>query len=306
MIAMNKKAQPLYQRAAIYVRVSTVDQEEEGTSLDTQEAACRRYALDKGFVVDDGYIYREVFSGTMLRERPRLTDLREAVRSRGIQAVVCYALDRLSRNQAHIYILAEEFEDSGARLEFVTESFEDSAVGRFIRSAKAFAAEVEHEKIKERTERGRVARAHSGKLIPGWKALYGYAWADEDKSRYKPAEPEAATVQRIFRSVAQGDAIRSIAGRLTLEGIPTPSGRGSVWRASTVGHILSTPAYMGYAASFGSTIRAARTATSAATGQSKSRSCCLKARCRYWSIPRCTRPFRSVWHTTRFIPRART
>src|SRR6266511_3278084 len=201
---MKKDGRLLEKRAAIYTRVSSVEQEEEGTSLDTQEAACRRFAAERGCLVEDGYVYREVFSGTVLRERPRLSVLREAVRPRGITAVICYALDRLSRNQAHIYILAEEFEEAGATLQFVTESFEDSAVGRFIRSAKAFAAEVEHEKIKERTVRGRVARAQSGKLIPGWKALYGYRWADEAKGRYVPAEPEATVVRRIFAASAQG------------------------------------------------------------------------------------------------------
>ena len=61
--------------------------------------------------------------------------------------MIAYAVDRLSRNQAHLYILAEELETSGIAVQFVTESFEDSAVGKFIRSAKAFAAEVEREKF---------------------------------------------------------------------------------------------------------------------------------------------------------------
>lgn len=34
------------------------------------------------------------------------------------------------------------------------------------------------------------------------------------------------------------------------EGVPTPSGRGPVWRTSTLGHILTTLAYTGHAASF--------------------------------------------------------
>ena len=60
--------------AAIYVRVSTAAQEEDGTSLDTQEAACRRYATERGWSVDDAHVYREQFSG-YTRERPLLSQV---------------------------------------------------------------------------------------------------------------------------------------------------------------------------------------------------------------------------------------
>ena len=36
-------------RAAVYVRVSTPGQEADGTSLETQEAACRQYAAEHGY-----------------------------------------------------------------------------------------------------------------------------------------------------------------------------------------------------------------------------------------------------------------
>ena len=141
---MNKlvhSAQSSQGRVAIYTRVSSPGQEEDGTSLDTQLERCRLYAEQNGYQVVG--VYSEVFTGTEYRDRKELSALREVVRSKSADVVLAYAIDRLSRNQAHVYILADEFGDHGARLEFVTESFEDSAVGRFIRSAKAFAAEVE-------------------------------------------------------------------------------------------------------------------------------------------------------------------
>src|SRR6266542_157992 len=247
---MKKDGQLLEKRAAIYTRVSSVEQEEEGTSLDTQEAACRRFAAERGCLVEDGYVYREVFSGTVLRGRPRLSVLREAVRPRGIPAVICYALDRLSRNQAHIYILAEEFQNAETTLKFVTERFEDSADGRLIRSAKAVAAEGEHEKIKERTIRGRVARAHSGKIIPGWKPMYGYRWMGDGKTHYAADDATAAIVRRMYAWASGGVGINAIAGRLTAEGIPTPTGRNAIWRTSTVARILTDRFYTGHATTF--------------------------------------------------------
>jgi len=67
-------------RAAIYVRVSSKGQEEEGTSLGTQEAACRKYAAERGYVEAEEHVYREVHTGTELWERPQLATMREAVR----------------------------------------------------------------------------------------------------------------------------------------------------------------------------------------------------------------------------------
>lgn len=68
---------------------------------------------------------------------------------------------------------------AGAQLEFVTEWFEDTAIGRFILASRAFIAEVEREKIAERTMRGKEERARSGKIPQGSARLYGY--------RYNPA-----------------------------------------------------------------------------------------------------------------------
>src|SRR5690349_532540 len=93
-------------RAAIYVRVSTAKQEEDGTSLDTQEDLCRVYAFEHGYKVVS--VYRDVHTGAELFERPQLTRLREAVRQGDVDGVVAYALDRLSRSQAHLGLIFSE------------------------------------------------------------------------------------------------------------------------------------------------------------------------------------------------------
>ena len=60
-----------------------------------------------------------------------LGELRQLLRQGLVDVVVCHAVDRLSRNQNHIGVLFDEVQQAGARLEFVTEKFEDTAVGRF-------------------------------------------------------------------------------------------------------------------------------------------------------------------------------
>ena len=80
-------------RAAIYCRVSTEDQEKEGTSLQTQLEACLKYCQDRDY--DVAHRFSEAYSGLTL-ERSRLNELRELVRNGQIDVIVVFCLDRLS------------------------------------------------------------------------------------------------------------------------------------------------------------------------------------------------------------------
>ena len=146
-------------RAVIYSRVSTDAQERDGTSLVTQERACVEYAESHGMLVVE--CIRDTASGSNL-DRPGIERVRQLL-SRGlVDVVLAYAVDRLSRSQIHIAVLLDDIEKVGANLEFVTEDFENTPVGRLILNVRAFAGEVEREKIAERTMRGKRERARSG------------------------------------------------------------------------------------------------------------------------------------------------
>ncbi len=232
--------------AAIYVRVSTGGQEQDGTSLETQEAACRRFAEAHGYTVDEAHVYREVHTGGELHGRPRLTAMRAAVRGREVDAAICYALDRLSRKQTHVAIVTDDFEQVDARLLFVTEDFEDGPVGTFIRNAKAFAAELEREKIRERTMRGRRARVESGRPLWGPRLLYGYRFTDGTRSGVAEDPAEAPVVRQVFAWAGAGRSIRAIMRELNDRGVPTSNG-GAAWWHSAVHNLLTHPAYAGRA-----------------------------------------------------------
>lgn len=242
-------------RAAIYVRVSTAGQEEEGTSLDSQERLCREYAAGQGWEVVR--VFQDVHTGSQWRERPGLQELRDLVRVRAVDVVLCYALDRLSRNQTHVAVITEEIEHYGARLELVTEDFENSTVGRFIRSARAFAAELEREKIVERQVRGKRERALQGKLSASAAALYGYVPAtgpDGKEVVREIVESQAEVVREIYRRASEGQSTRAIAAWLNASGIPSPAAaRGrldAVWAKSQVLRVLTNPAYKGMPAAW--------------------------------------------------------
>jgi site-specific DNA recombinase len=83
----------------------------------------------------------------------------------------------LSRNPVHLFILAEECEKAGVELHFVTEPLDHSPEGQLIGFVKGYAAQIEREKIRERTVRGKRARAIEGKLPQGTgRGAFGYRY----------------------------------------------------------------------------------------------------------------------------------
>ncbi len=195
-------------KAAIYCRVSTEDQEKEGTSLQTQLEACLKYCQDKGYQV--ARKFSETYSGLTL-DRPKLTELRDMVRNNGIDVIVVYCLDRLSRDPAHGAMLFQQLEEHNVKLEAVTETIENTDLGRLISYIRGFASKVEAEKIRERTMRGKLARVKEGKLSQGTGiGIYGYQW-NKTAGKRTIIEHEAKVVQEMFTMALQGVSFNKIA-----------------------------------------------------------------------------------------------
>lgn len=228
--------------AACYCRVSTEDQEREGTSLESQQEACLKKAQELGYQIDDGFLIRETCSGLTL-DRPRLSQLREWVRNREIQAVIAYCLDRLSRDPVHFIILQEELERAGVALIMVTEDVDSSDMGKLIAHIRGFAAKLEAEKIKERTMRGKRERIKNGKLPTGRGILYGYSYDKE--LGINVANDKLDIIKMIGQWLIQeGIFLNEACRRLMKKHIPAPKG-GHRWSRGTVGRIMRNPTYAG-------------------------------------------------------------
>jgi site-specific DNA recombinase len=240
--------------ALIYCRVSTRGQEEEGTSLDSQEAACRQKAEELGYTI--ATVTREVFTGAELWDRPLLSRDRLHIKEGKCDALIAYATDRLARNPVHLAIIAEECERAGVVLVFVTEPLDASPEGALIRYVKGYAANVEREKIRERSIRGKQQRLLSGKLLRSGTDLYGYQRVEEG-ARREINELEAGIVRQIYQWFADENvSLRQIVRRLNERGVSTPTAgkrtpyqrrtlSGQRWNHTTTRNILSEPAYKG-------------------------------------------------------------
>ena len=227
-------------RTIVYSRVSTDAQADEGTSLDTQERASLEYAGAAGYTVIR--TIRDTASGSSL-ERPGMAEVRRMMRDGECDVLLAFALDRVSRSQNHIGVLFDEAETNGVRLDFATEDFEDTAIGKFIVAARALIAEVEREKIAERTMRGKEERARNGRLAQGTGAgCYGYIYVPETGRRVLNPQ-QAAVVRRIFKEFVSGKAVNRVTTELNSDGIPTLTGK--QWYPVTVHRILRNETYTG-------------------------------------------------------------
>jgi site-specific DNA recombinase len=207
-------------KAAIYCRVSTDDQDKEGTGLKTQLDACLKHCREKGY--DVAHKVTETYSGLTL-DRPKLTKLRDLVRASNLDVIVIYCLDRLSRNATHGVILRDEFDKHHVILESVTEDIDKSPLGEAITYLRGTFAQIEAEKIRERTLRGKLARLSEGRLPQGTGiGLYGYKW-DKTTGKRTILDDEAKKVQHIFQMALNGLSIHQIATQLNKQGIKRPN-----------------------------------------------------------------------------------
>jgi len=227
-------------KAAIYCRVSTEDQEREGTSLESQREACVKKGRELGYALPEGRILIETFSGLTL-DRPKLTEMRDWVKRKEINAAIVYSTDRLSRDPLHLLLVAEECDKNQIPLIFVTEPLDNSMEGQLLGFIKGWASKLEALKIVERTTRGKISRAREGKQ-PGGRPAYGYKLV-EGKHIIEPKE--ADVVGMVFNWLAkEGMSLRGIQHRLIKMGIPTRSGR-SWWQRATLYRIVTDPTYTG-------------------------------------------------------------
>jgi len=165
------------------------------------------------------------------------------VRARAGDVIVCYSIDRLSRDPVHGVILTQELERYNVGLECVTETVDSSDIGKLITYIRGFSSKIEAERIRERTTRGKAACVKPGKLPQGTGiGIYGYNWSKETKQR-DVSEFEARVVRDIFRRVAQGDSLLSITKALNYNCVPS-KGR-KLWHTLTIRRMIRNRAYIG-------------------------------------------------------------
>ena len=237
-------------QVALYARVSTPNQQQEGTIV-SQVRALKDYIHQQGWsLLPEHEFLDEGRSGARL-DRPALDRLRDVAQRGEFETVVVLSPDRLARNYAHQFLLIEEFEKRQTSLIFLHNPFGDTPQGKLLTQMQGMIAEYERAQILERTRRGRLEKARSGEFIPWAYSCYGYRYLPKrhgctPQVTIDPAEAEV--VRQIYLALVEEHlSCRQITKRLNETQIPTPSGKNQVWHAATVRGILTNRTYAGTA-----------------------------------------------------------
>lgn len=225
-------------RVALYIRVSTQEQAQEGYSIGEQKERLIAYCKAQGWVIADIYVDGG-FSGSNLN-RPGIQKL--MVETDNFDVVLVYKLDRLSRSQRDtLYLIEEVFLPNGVDFVSMQESFDTSSpFGKAMIGLLAVFAQLEREQIKERTKMGRIARAKLGLYHGGGYIPIGYDYHGE-KLIVNPYEAEQ--VRKIYEWYLAGLSMEAIHKRLRSEGYTNKHSSYSTW--VSVRNILANDIYTG-------------------------------------------------------------
>jgi site-specific recombinase for integration and excision len=225
-------------RAALYIRVSTEEQAEEGYSLEAQQERLTAYCEAQGWDVVDVYADRG-YSGRKIGSRAeykRMIDEKDRW-----DTILILKMDRIHRNSRNFIEMMDNLEKWGKKFTSMQEELDtSSAIGRFVVDMIQRIAQLESEQIGERTYVGMEQKASMGGMM-GFNPPYGYRL---ENSELIIEEREAEIIRRIYLDYLQGNSMALIADSLNSESVFTKNG--NLWTKWSISRILHNPIYAGY------------------------------------------------------------
>tara|TARA_B100000282_G_scaffold292524_1_gene266403 strand:+ start:329 stop:1066 length:738 start_codon:yes stop_codon:yes gene_type:complete len=227
-------------KAAIYVRVSTEEQEKKGASIAEQERRCRQWAEMKGHEVVA--IYQDTKSGfTTDRE-----GFQELMSNPEWEIVVAYKMDRFHRNILNALDWSNGLSEEGKHFAAIDLDIDTSSpMGMAIYRIMAVLGQLERDQTAERTRMGLAGVRNDGRWLG--QPPYGYSIDEEHEQNgiLVVNEDEAWVVRDIFALYDAGNKIGAICENLIVGGRTTRAGK-RMWQYATVKRIIDRRAlYMG-------------------------------------------------------------
>lgn len=245
MTQTSKQSSDAMVRAALYVRVSTEEQAQEGLSIDAQLKALRQYCRDHHYEIAETFV--DAGESARTDKRPGFQRMIAGAKQKPkpFDVILVHKMDRFARNRedSAVYkaLLRKEL---GIDVVSMTERFDDTPTGKLTEGimeviAEFYSANLAHEVLKgmrEKAERGQALG-----LAP-----LGYRIAPGGK--FEILEDEALVVRWIFDSyVVKQLGLNRIARFLRENGL-TEFGRAGGkfrWSAQGVKVILTNRTYLG-------------------------------------------------------------
>ena len=229
----------------IYCRVSSKEQV-EGTSLESQELACREYANRNHIGVVKVFV--EQGESAKFADRTQLLELMEFCRSRenAVTKLLVWKIDRLARNVADHFNIKAELMKKGIEVVSVTEPIDANPEGKLLETILAGFAQFDNDLRAVRTVNGMRRKIQEG-IFP-WKAPFGYRATNQaGAKKTRPEEPDQplfGLLQKAWTEYATGAYTKAeIIRRMTAWGIRTRSG--APVSKQTLDNMLRDPFYAG-------------------------------------------------------------
>ena len=231
--------------AVAYVRVSTDEQVESRAGLDAQLHAITRHCERHGLTLTGTYADEGVSGAAQLDKRPGLLDAVNAVTKGGV--LLISKRDRLARDVVACAVVERMVAKRGGRVVSVAGEGTDNDDATSILMRRIVDAFAEHERlvIAARTRAALQAKRRRGERVGRLPLGYTLAPADTATNLSRaghpvalvPVEAQLKVVERIQREHSAGLSMRTIAKRLTDDGVPTATGA-SRWCHSTVQRVV--------------------------------------------------------------------
>ncbi|MCK9857591.1 recombinase family protein [Paenibacillus sp. ATY16] len=234
-------------KVAIYARVSTEEQAEQGYSIEAQLDTLRDYCKKNGLEVYEEYVDAG-FSGKSIEGRLALQRLLRDANKNSFGMILVWKINRLARKTVDFLNMIEDFKKRDIYFRSFSENFEtETPVGEFVLQMLSGIGELERKNIIENVKMGMKQRAktgrHNGKLPLGYQAI-----TDPDDSLAHSklvvvVEEEALIVRKIFELYAAGRGLKSIANELNHSNYKTKAG--NTFSTTAIKEILNNPFYNG-------------------------------------------------------------
>lgn len=225
-------------RVALYPRVSGHEQE-DNYSIPEQIDRMKKYCASRDWMVYK--IYTDSVQSGADMDRPGLQSLIKDCEAGKFDMVLVYKLDRLSRSQKDVLYLVEDvFEKYDVGFTSMTENFDTSTpFGKAVLGVLAVFAQLERDKITERTSMGKRARAAEGKWHGSKWVPIGYDYTD---GFLIPNEYEKMQILEIADLFLKRTPVRTIATMMTEKGYKHKYGE---WEAKAIKRVLTNPVNLG-------------------------------------------------------------
>lgn len=215
-------------KAAVYVRVSTPGQAEEGESLDLQKERLSSYAQSQGWEIAEVYEDAGLSGGSS--NRPAFQKLIRDAKQKKFDVVLVYKIDRLSRSILDFHETMKIFQENNISFVSLTQQFDTStSTGRLMLNILVDFANFEREINVDRAKDSYLNRLYKG--FHSGRTPYGYKRTNGNNLVVIPEEAEK--VKKIFRFAFEKVSTAKIGKELNLT-------------KEKVKSILDNPVYTGY------------------------------------------------------------